>query len=51
MFVSQYQWYPILVGIGESTTQIREPILVVGLNRITGGTIWILTHGHVSQGG
>ena len=38
----------ILVGIGEfSSTHFRLPILVVGLNRmLTGGTIWLLTHGH-----
>ena len=35
-------------GVGEFTTQILEPIVVVGLNRMfTGGTIWILTHGHI----
>ena len=30
---------------------ILEPILVVGLNRMfTGGTIWLLTHGHMFLG-
>ena len=26
---------------------ILEPILVVGLNGMFGGTIWVLTHGHM----
>ena len=39
---------PSLVGIGEFT-QFRTDSLVVGLNRMfTGGTIWILTHGHMA---
>ena len=33
---------------GFGAPPILEPILVVGLNRMfTGGTIWILTHGHI----
>ena len=43
--VGENQWYDF--GAGEFTTHL-EPILVVGLNRLfTGGTIWILTHGHL----
>ena len=47
--VGQHQWDPSLAGIGEFTTH-RLPILVVGLKRMfTGGTIWILTHGHLAS--
>ena len=28
---------------------MSEPILVVGLGHSLGGTIWLLTHGHVSS--
>ena len=34
----------ILVGIGEFTTHILEPVFVIGM--FTCGTIWVLTHGH-----
>ena len=37
------------LGLGEFTTQILEPLLVVGLNRMfTGGyPIWVLPHGRI----
>ena len=40
------------VGVGEFTTHFGLPILVVGLGDVkTGGTIWLLTHGHVRRHG
>ena len=41
MAVGQKQWYHLGVG----APPILEPILV-GIGMFTGGTIWILTHGH-----
>ena len=35
--------------VGEFATQILGPILV-GIRMFTGGTIWVFTHGHVSDG-
>ena len=42
--VDQNQWYNFGVG----APPILGPILV-GIAMCTGGTIWILTHGHVSS--
>ena len=44
--VGQSQWDPILVG--RFTTHFRT-YFFVGIE-ITGGTIWLLTHGHSSNG-
>ena len=41
--MGQNQWYYFGVG----APPIVEPILV-GIEMFTGGTIWILTHGHLS---
>ena len=45
MAVGQNQWYHFGVG----APPILEPILV-GIGMFTGGTIWILTHGHRTAG-
>ena len=42
MAVVQNQWYHFGVG----APPILEPILV-GVGMFTGGTIWLLTHGHI----
>ena len=47
LWLSKPCWYPIL---GLCTTHFRLPILVLGLNRMSGGQpIWFLTHGHVTR--
>ena len=42
--VDQNQWDPILVG--RCTTHVRHPFQLWDWLMFTGGTIWVLTHGH-----
>ena len=43
--VGQNQWYDF--GVGEFTTHFG--LFLVGIGMFTGGTIWMLTHGHLGS--
>ena len=43
MAVCQNQWHHFGIGARPSA------VYLVGIGMFTGGTIWLLTHGHISQ--